>query len=70
MRKPWGLPKGSRIGEKMNDLLVAQRQKHNGMSWSAAGSVALAALTAMIRNGESESWFKKQTLALKLKLAA
>ena len=54
----------------MNDLLVAQRQKHNGMSWSAVGSVALAALTAMIRNGESESWFRKQTLPLKLKRAA
>ena len=70
VRKQLGLPNGSSIGEKMNDLLVAQRQKHNGMSWSAAGSVALAALTAMIRNGESESWFKKQPLALKLKLAA
>lgn len=70
VRKQLGLPNGSSIGEKMNDLLVAQRQKHNGMSWSAAGSVALAALTAMIRNGESQTWFKKQTLALKLKLAA
>ncbi len=70
VRKQLGLPNGSSIGEKMNDLLVAQRQKHNGMSWSATGSVALATLTAMIRNGESESWFKKQTLALNLKLAA
>ena len=70
MRKQLGLPNGSSIGEKMNDLLVAQRQKHNGMSWSAKGSVALAALTAMIRNGESQAWFKKQTLTLNLKLAA
>ncbi len=70
VRKQLGLPNGSSIGEKMNDLLVAQRQKHNGMSWSAEGSVALAALTAMIRNGESQAWFKKQTLTFNLKLAA
>lgn len=70
VRKQLGLPNGSSTGEKMNDLLVAQRQKHNGMSWSAEGSVALAALTAVIRNGEYESWFKKKTLAFKLKLAA
>ena len=44
VRKQLGLPNGSSIGEKMNDLLVAQRQKHNGMKRSAAGSVALAAL--------------------------
>jgi len=56
--------------EKMNDLIVSGRQKHNGMSWSPEGSVALAALTALIRNREHESWFKKGTLDLELKLAA
>ena len=70
VRKQLGLPNGSSIGEKMNDLLVANRQKHNGMSWSPEGSVALAALTAVIRNREHESWFKKGTLDLELKLAA
>jgi hypothetical protein len=68
VRKHLGLRNGSSIGEKMNDLLVADRQKHNGMSWSPDGSAALAALTAMIRNREYESWFKKGTLNLNLKL--
>jgi hypothetical protein len=70
IRKYLGLPNGSSIGEKMNDLVVADRQKHNGMSWSPEGSVALAALTAAIRNCEHESWFKKKTLDFKLKLTA
>jgi hypothetical protein len=67
VRKHLGLRNGSSIGEKMNDLLVADRQKHNGMSWSPEGSVALAALTAAIRNCEHEPWFKKRDLDLKLK---
>ena len=70
IRKHLGLRNGSSIGEKMNDLIVSNRQKHNGMSWSPEGSVALAALTALIRNREHESWFKKGTLDLELKLAA
>ena len=43
LRKRLGLKNSSAIGEKMNDLLVASRQKHNGMSWSKTGSLALAA---------------------------
>jgi hypothetical protein len=70
VRKHLGLRNGSSIGEKMNDLLVADRQKHNGMSWSPEGSTALAALTALIRNQEQDIWFKKGTLDLKLRLAA
>lgn len=70
VRKPLGLPNGSSIGEKMNDLVVSDRQKHQGMSWSSEGSVALAALTALIRNQEHSIWFKKKTVDLKLKWAA
>ncbi|MCD4719090.1 MAG: hypothetical protein K8S13_04425 [Desulfobacula sp.] len=44
-RKELGLCNSSAIGEKMNDLVVAERQKHNGMSWSKNGSVALASIT-------------------------
>jgi hypothetical protein len=69
-RKHLGLRNGSSIGEKMNDLLVADRQKHNGMSWSPEGSVALAALTAVIRNQEQDTWFKKETVTFKLRLTA
>jgi len=62
VRKRLGLRNSSNLGEKANDLLVSSRQKHNGMSWSASGSVALAALTALVRNNEHQLWFRHQTL--------
>jgi hypothetical protein len=62
VRKGLGLRNSSNLGEKANDLLVSARQKHNGMSWSPAGSVALAALTALVRNNEHLLWFRHQTL--------
>ncbi len=39
-----------------NDLVVANRQKHKGMSWSYDGSGSLASITALIKNGESSTW--------------
>ncbi len=42
--------------EKANDLLVSNRQKHNGMSWSASGSNSLATLTNVRRNHEHMQW--------------
>ena len=42
----------SNISEKANDLLVADKQKNNGKSWSKLGSVALASLTALVKNSE------------------
>jgi len=32
VRKELGLYNSSAIGEKMNDLVVSERQKHNGMN--------------------------------------
>ena len=58
----------SAIGEKMNDLVVSNRQKHNGMSWSKAGSVGLATITTLKRNKENDKWF--ETKGLNFKLAA
>ena len=58
----------SNIGEKMNDLndlVVSARQKHNGISWSRPGSVALASITALKRNGEIRRWFEKRELKFK-----
>jgi hypothetical protein len=66
IRKRLGLKNSSAIGEKMNDVLVSSRQKHNGMSWSKNGSLALAALTAVKRNGEHRSWLEKKELKFKL----
>lgn len=58
VRKRFGLRNSSQLGEKMNDLLVSGRQKHNGMSWSVSGSSAMAALEALKRNGEYQHWFE------------
>jgi hypothetical protein len=64
VRKRLGLRNSSNRGEKANDLVVSDRQKHNGMSWSRCGSVALAAITALVRNQEYKRWFQTGTLAL------
>jgi len=66
VRKGLGLRNSSNQGEKCNDLLVAERQKHNGMSWSQLGSVALAAVTALVRNQEATTWFKTGDMNFKL----
>jgi len=66
VRKELGLRNSSNRGEKCNDLLVSERQKHNGMSWSKSGSVALASLTAVVQNQEDQRWFKTGKIAFKL----
>jgi len=40
LRKKLGLRISSNPVEKANDLVVSNRQKHNGMSWSADGQPA------------------------------
>jgi hypothetical protein len=65
-RKHLCLRNSSNIGEKMNDLVVSERQKHNGMSWSKGGSVALASVTALVRNKEYTKWFDSQDIDFKL----
>jgi hypothetical protein len=66
LRKRLGLRNSSAIGEKMNDLIVSSRQKHNGMSWSKNGSLALATLTAAKINREDQSWLREKKLSFKL----
>ena len=66
IRKELGLRNSSNIGEKMNDLIVSNRQKHNGMSWSKDGSVALASITALKRNKENKKWFQEKELSFRL----
>ena len=48
--------------EKANDILVAQRQKHNGMAWSPNGSGALAAIVMLYQNHEADLWFSRKEL--------
>jgi hypothetical protein len=66
IRKQLGLRNSSNIGEKMNDLIVSDRQKHNGMSWSKPGSVALASVTALNKNKDTKKWFEKRELEFKM----
>jgi hypothetical protein len=56
LRKKLGLRISSNPVEKANDLLVSERQKHNGMSWSADGSTSLATLTCVRSNSEDRNW--------------
>jgi hypothetical protein len=66
VRQALGLRNSSNRGEKANDLVVAQRQKHNGMSWSPEGSVGLAAVTALVRNQGQDTWFDQHIVPFEL----
>ncbi len=57
----------SNTSEKANDCLVAQRQKHNGMSWSFEGSGALALLTTLEMNNTLDAWLSEGKLTMSLK---
>jgi len=52
LRKKLEMRISSNPVEKANDLVVSNRQKQNGMSWSADGSTSLATLTSLRRNDE------------------
>ena len=52
--------------EKANDIVVATRQKHNGMSWSKVGSGALAIITAARINGELDDWMATREIRFKM----
>lgn len=58
VREGLGLRNSSNPVEKANDILVAKRQKHNGMSWSKQGSSALAAIEMVYQNGYEDTWFR------------
>ncbi len=62
---------GSAHVEKGNDLIVARRQKHQGMHWSEPTSDALAALrTLMLNGGWDLYWRKHQVLPLATQVTA
>ena len=66
LRAKLGLCNSSNRGEKANDLAVADRQKHNGMSWSKDGSVALASICAASQNNELLNWVSSRSLDFSL----
>lgn len=67
VRDRLGLRNSSNSVEKENDILVAQRQKHNGMAWSKKGSSALAAIEMVFRNGDEDIWFHQKKLPFNLR---
>lgn len=66
LRRELNLRISSNRVEKANDIVVATRQKHNGMSWSKAGSSALAIITAARVNGELENWMATGEVRFKM----
>ena len=66
LRHELGLRISSNRVEKANDLVVATRQKHNGMSWSRKGSGALAIITATMINGEMEGWMTERKISYRM----
>jgi hypothetical protein len=66
VRKKLGLGCSSNPVEKQNDVLVAHRQKKNGMAWSDDGSHALSTLAAVRRNGETDNWLRDGRLMFRL----
>ena len=62
LRRELGYRNSSNPAEKANDIIVASRQKHNGMSWSYIGSGALASITALSSNGETMSWITDRSI--------
>lgn len=66
LRSMAGVRNSSNPVEKANDIIVAQRQKHNGMSWSRKGSSALATITATCSNGEMDNWLSSGKIEFKM----
>lgn len=66
LRRELGLTISSNRVEKENDLVIASRQKHNGMAWSEKGSGALACIKAAINNQEMDTWIKKRKILFKM----
>jgi hypothetical protein len=64
-RKQLGLRNSSNRGEKANDLVVSDRQKHNGMSWSQDGSIALSTLRSLVCNDNDREWFESGTVSFR-----
>jgi hypothetical protein len=57
----WRLAKktiGSGRGEKANHQIIADRQKHNGTSWSEKGSNAMASIVKLKVNSQWEKFWK------------
>jgi hypothetical protein len=61
-RRQAGLWIASTRVEEFNDWAVSARRKHQGMSWSPQGVLALAVMGATRRNGELDTWRRDRVL--------
>ncbi len=66
VRRKLGLRNSSNRGEKANDIVVAARQKHNGMSWSQPGSSALATLQTLVCNDTHGKWLEERAVGFQM----
>lgn len=66
LRAAYGLRNSSNSVEKVNDLLVSRRQKHNGTSWTRFGSTGLALVTALVLNGHLDQWVLSRKVSFEL----
>ena len=62
LRRRAGLRNSSNGVENENMILIANRQKHKTMSWQRNVSPALAALSAVFANDETDCWFNRGEL--------
>lgn len=67
LRRLFNLRLSSNAAEKSNDIVVADRQKHNGMSWSFDGSGSLAVLNAAYKNNTLDIWITERKASMDLK---
>lgn len=64
IRRYLGLRNSSQSAESANYVLVANRQKTSGMSWSDNGSEALTIIQTVYENGETENWFRSHSFSM------
>jgi len=65
IRKKLGVKNSTGRVEKENDILVAKRQKRNGMSWSKKGSHSLAIIKCLVVNNQFKSFHESGSYSLK-----
>ena len=64
IRDKLGLRNSSQAVECANFILVAERQKIGGMSWSSSGSEAQSILRAVYENGDTDKWFHTHSFSV------
>lgn len=69
LRRRLGLRNSSNGVENTNNTIVSLRQKTDDSHWREKGSCAMAALTAIFKNGQDVDWFERDLFTFKLKIS-